>query len=104
MKVSVRSVPLELEKVAAFDGKENDAAEVTNAVMSSMPSLGKWVEVEGSKEQHDYSEKQCAIIDGEILFEWRADDLSQDDWWTRLRCKKTHSDSQLDERLWALCG
>jgi hypothetical protein len=70
MKESVRLVPHEDEKVGACDGKENDTAEVTNAVMSSMPSsLDKWVKVEGSKEQHDSSEKECAIICGEILFE-----------------------------------
>jgi hypothetical protein len=68
-KESVRSVPAEDEKVGAFNSKENDAAEVTNAVMSSTPSLDKWVKVEGSKEQHDSSEKECAIIGGEILFE-----------------------------------
>jgi hypothetical protein len=69
MKESVRLVPPEDEKVGAFDGKENDAAEVTNAVMSSTPSLDKWVKVEGSKEQHDSSEKELEIIGGEILFE-----------------------------------
>jgi hypothetical protein len=69
MKESVRSVPAEDEKVGAFDGKENDAAEVTNAVMSRTPSLDKWVEIKGSKEQHDSSEKECVVIGGEILFE-----------------------------------
>jgi hypothetical protein len=69
MKESVRLVPHEDEKVGACDGKEDDAAEDTNAVMSSMPSLDKWIKVEGSKEQHDSSEKECAIIGGEILFE-----------------------------------
>jgi hypothetical protein len=74
MKESVRSVPPEDKKVGAFDGKENDAAEVISAVMSSTPSLDKWVEVEGSKEQNDSSEKECESIGGEIIFESRADD------------------------------
>jgi hypothetical protein len=69
MKESVRSVPPENKKVGTCNGKENNAAEVTNAVMSRMPSLDKWIKIKGSKEQHDSSEKECAIIGGEILFE-----------------------------------
>jgi hypothetical protein len=74
MKELVRLVPPEDKKVGTFDGKENNAAEVSNAVMSCTPSLDKWVEVEGSKEQNASSEKECESIGGEIIFESRADD------------------------------
>jgi hypothetical protein len=70
----------EVENVGAFVGKDNDAAEDTDAVVSSMPSINKWVKVERYKEQQDSSENERLIIGGETLFERWADDLSEEDW------------------------
>jgi hypothetical protein len=48
--------------MAAFDDKDNDAAEVTDAMGSSTPSLNLWDEIEESEEQHECFEKEHAII------------------------------------------
>ena len=61
-KESIRSVPPEDKKMAAFDDKDNDAAEVTDAMGSSTPSLNLWDEIEESEEQHESFEKEHAII------------------------------------------
>jgi hypothetical protein len=94
MEEAVRSVSPEDEKVYAVVGEDNGAAEVTDAVGSSTPPLDEWVEVEESQEQHDSPEKERTMIGGEILFERRADDLSQDDW-SGLRWMSTAGERKL---------
>jgi hypothetical protein len=60
IKESARSVPPEDEKVGAFVGKNNDAAEVTKAVVSSTLSLDEWGQK--SRSVHPEVEKVGAFV------------------------------------------
>lgn len=77
---AVRPVCTGDEKVGANTCKEDVAVKQADVLSSSTPSLDEWEKVEGSEEQFGCPDREMEMIGGEIIFERKGDDLSQDDW------------------------